>query len=139
MLGFSAITLNKNLDVIFKDNFALNAGDAIYTNTLIIKRDFSSPESCFLNRKGMRIPPDSNITFLFDSTAGQYGRNSTELGLYGHSVYATTITPCYNARHCKPESYKDTFNGCFGKFTFQDESRYDISTTGNVIQLKTRK
>ena len=133
MIGFSTLLLNDDSKFIFTDNSALDAGGAIYQYTYD-KRDFFTSQSCFIRYKGEKNITERNVTFLFQNNTVGADRNSTELGKYGHSIYTTTITPCYNSCSCKPGHFQDTFN-CFAKFVFEDECDYDISTSGSKITL----
>ena len=133
MIGFSTLLLNDDSKFTFTNNSALDAGGAIYQYAYG-KRDFFTSESCFIRYKGEKNITERNITFLFQNNTVGAGRKSTELGKYGHSIYTTTITPCYNSYGCKPGHFKDTFN-CFANFIFEDKCDYDISTSGSKITL----
>ena len=133
MLGFSILILNDDSEFVFTDNSALDAGGAIYQYTYD-KRDFFTSKSCFIRYNGTKNITERNVTFLFQNNTVGAGRNSTELGKYGHSIYATTITPCYNSYSCQPDHFNDTFN-CFANFVFEEECDYDISTSGSEITL----
>lgn len=136
MLGFSSIIVNDNANVTFVNNSALTAGGAIFQHTHDT-RDFFASQSCFIRYNGGTSMDyrTRNITFLFqNNVAGQDGRNTEVLGQFGHSIYATTIEPCYNLKGCKLELYDRNFT-CIGKFTFKDEMSYDISTAVKKIRL----
>ena len=128
LLGISTFIFKDDSKFTFKNNFAEWAGGAIfqrsYDNDLnIISR------SCFLEYSG-KFTDDKNVTFLFqNNTASEGGRNATRLGLYGHSIYATTIRHCFILPGCTLE---ENFR-CIGNFTFIDENEYDVSTAGNKI------
>ena len=129
LLGISTCIFNHDSKFTFKNNFAERAGGAIfqksYDNDLnIISR------SCFLEYSGNFITDNKNVTFLFqNNTASEGGRNATRLGLYGHSIYATTIRHCFILPgYTLEENFR-----CIGNFTFIDKNEYDVSTAGNEI------
>lgn len=139
MLGFSTLYLNDDLNITFANNSALSAGGAIFQHTYDI-RDFFASQSCFIKYMGNRLSVDKrNITFLFrDNVASALEKESGELGLYGHSIYTSTIEPCYNSesKGCtRPEYHNQTFD-CIGNFSFQGGIDHDLSTSGGRIILR---
>lgn len=135
MLGFSSIIVNDDAYVMFANNSALAAGGAIFQHTYDT-RDFFASQSCFIRYSGNKLMDYRNITFLFqNNSAGTEGRNSSRLGQYGHSIYATTVEPCYkNTNGCSIEMYNVTFT-CIGNFIFENKTEYDISTAGKDTWL----
>lgn len=133
MLGFSSIIVNDGVNVSFVNNSALAAGGAIFQHTYDT-RDFFASQSCFIRYNGRYTNMGyRNITFLFrNNVAGNERRNSRELGQYGHSIYATTVEPCYSSKGCILGN--KTFT-CIGNFIFEDVTKYDISTAGKYIRL----
>ena len=137
MLGFSALIVNDGVNATFVNNSAQSAGGAIYQHTYDTKNFFAS-QSCFIQYTGNTTNMEHrNIVFQFrNNRAGHNGRNSTrsELGQYGHSIYATTVEPCYSSKGCILKYYNKSFT-CIGNFTFEQKIRYDISTAGKSIKL----
>lgn len=134
MLGFSCIIVNDDVDVSFTNNSALAAGGAIFQHTYDT-RDFFASQSCFIRYSGKKEMGYRNITFLFqNNVAGAEGRNGSLLGQYGHSIYATTIEPCYNLKGCTLELYNVTFT-CIGNFIFEDKTIYGKYTRLNEEML----
>ena len=127
LLGFSKFIFNNYSNFTFKNNFAERAGGAVFQNSFTNNFDVIS-KTCFLKY----MYSGKNSSFLFDNnTVSEQGRNTTLLGLYGHSIYATTIRPCLKLPGCTLE---DNFS-CIGNFTinFIDKNEYDVSTTGSKI------
>ena len=136
LLGFSRLTLSDDSVFSFINNSALKEGGAIFQKTFF-KLDYFTSETCFITYKGRARHNKSlrNISFTFqNNTAGECGRSCTKLGKYGHSLYATTIYPCYNTGGCNHTSISEAFN-CIGNFTFIDLVLYDISTAGSETKL----
>lgn len=135
MLGFSAIIVNDGVNATFVNNSAQSAGGAIYQHTYDT-RDFFASQSCFIQYTGNTTTMEHrNILFLFrNNKAGHNGRNSKELGQYGHSIYATTVEPCYSSKGCVLGYFNKSFT-CIGNFTFEEKLKYDISTAGKSIKL----
>ena len=137
LLGFSRLTVNDDSVFNFINNSALKEGGAIFQKSHS-KLDYFTSRSCFITYKGQEHKASlRNISFNFqDNTAGglECGRNCTKLGKYGHSLYATTIYPCYNTGGCNHTSISEAFN-CIGNFTFIDQVLYEISTAGKETKL----
>lgn len=134
LLGFSTLTLNDDSVFSFINNSAVEVGGAIFQK-IYSKRDYSTSRSCFINYNGGKSLIERNISLVFqNNTAGGCGRNCTKLGKYGHSLYATTIIPCYNSGDCRHAPISEAFN-CIGDFVFIDQVLYEISTAGNETKL----
>ena len=125
LLDFSKYIFNDDSQFIFKNNFAESSGGGIfqksYENNLI-----RESRSCFLKYSG--ASSNRNATFLFQNNTARE-RESTRLGQYGHSIYATTIRPCSNL---SGSTVGENFS-CIGNFTFIDKNEFDISTEGSKI------
>lgn len=127
MLGFSSLIVNDGVNVTFINNSALAAGGAIFQHTYD-SRDFFASQSCFIQYNGHTSMGYRNITFLFENNVA---------GQHGHSIYATTVEPCYSSKSkgCTIEMYKNKTFTCIGNFIFKDKTEYDISTAGKYIRL----
>ena len=94
----------------------MTAGGAIYQQTSDI-RDFFDSQRCFIVYNGKSDPSERNITLHFIN-------NTVALGIFGHTIYTTTIVPCWNSG--------EFFNSTFSEI--QDD--YNISTSGSRTTLK---
>lgn len=136
MIGFSVLIFNHNMSIVLTNNSAVRCGGAIYSYS-IDKHDYVSSRSCFINSE--RVYSNEyllNTSVIFENnSAGQVGSGNSTYHC-GHSIFATTILPCYYA--CVKStgsdnvSVEETFE-CYGNFSFVDRDRkdgYEIMTSG---------
>ena len=134
MMGFSSVHVQEHSTFLFKNNTATEKGGAIFSFS-IDKHDSVSAHSCFIQYTGndtVQIP-QRNITFNFD-------RNRAGGSIYGHSIFATSLRPCF---HMCSESKKShhpvnlklsTLFSCIGKFTYEG-NQYEIASDGKMFKM----
>lgn len=126
LVGQSALMVTDDSTFTFSHNIAEDRGGAVFQVTLNYK-DFITTRSCFIQYFGKRkFIEERNIVFLFNNnTAGDLGRNNE---YYGHSMFVSTLYPCfYGCSDKKINNYNETFE-CIGDFKFVNRSAYEIST-----------
>ena len=136
LLGSSSIIVNDDSVFQFMNNRATDSGGAIFQYTFD-KNDFISSLRCFIKYNGRKDLTERNIKFLFENnSAGPFGRNTTKLARFGHSIFAVTLGPCQKfTTGCELSTSYDKIFECIGNFTFIDGNAYDISTSGREIGL----
>ena len=135
LIGFSSLMLNESMSLILSNNHATKCGGAIYSYS-IDKHNYVSSRSCFIHNtkvygQGDRTIRNTTVMFVNNSAETFSSDNSIPCG---HSVYATTLLPCYHActRNALAThiSLEETFT-CFGNFTFTNSDRdYELTTSG---------
>ena len=135
LIGFSVLTLSDNMFLILSKNEAIRCGGAIYSYS-IDAHNYVSSRTCFFQSNNVfknKIWVNSSVIFV-NNKAGTLG---TDNSMYqcGHSIYATTLLPCFHA--CKKSTeegevnLEETFK-CFANFTFSNNSNreYEVTTSG---------
>ena len=137
LTGFASIAISDHSYFAFTNNIAHERGGAI-SQTSISINDYLASRSCFIQYCGNRDLNSRNVTFLFEGNTvkGDNGRNRTSNYLIGHSIFATTLRPCYASCTEKNIQYNETFD-CIANFTFLDRVQYEISTKGEKIENTT--
>ena len=125
LMGFSALHVEDKSTFLFFNNTVISKGGAIIYRSNN-KLDFVSSRSCFIQYVGStKSIEERGIIFLFQDN--KVGKSKDA---YGQTIYATTILPC--VRGCSGREGKDSVHGlsCIGTFTFLNEKRHEISTSG---------
>ena len=136
MVGFSVLIINHHMYMTLSNNSAVMCGGAIYSYS-IDKHDYVSSKSCFINSENVQHNKrllNTSIVFIHNS-AGKLGYGASKFNC-GHSIYATTLLPCYyeciNGAESNALTIEETFK-CYGNFTFADRNRSDgheVMTSG---------
>ena len=90
LIGFSAILVNRDVDVSLINNTA-SVGGAIY-HTSIDQHDYLFSHNCFIQKSNNDT---TGVEFKFNGNhARQISNESMSLN-YGDSIFATTLLPCF--------------------------------------------
>ena len=135
MLGFSSISMQDNLRLKFINNNAVDKGGAIMAAT-INKKDLIDTRACFVEYSGTNNDTKSrNIEVFFaNNSAGSFGRFSEVEGHYGHSIFVTSFKPCQNQCHQQVNGSQKVLS-CIAQFEFENQVKYDLSTSAVQIKL----
>ena len=125
VIGPSTVSLNDNSTFMFINNVAQDGGGAIF-HIMYSQRDIYSSKTCFLKNIGNNY---TSTKFVFVNNSGSLrGRQNTDLSHFGHSIYSTTLMPCYNSLKDGNVSLEDMFSHK-ANFTYIDKNAYDLSTS----------
>ena len=131
IIGPSTVSFNDNSTFNFANNVAQDGGGAIF-HIMYSKRDIYTSRTCFLKNIGSNY---SSTNFVFDNNSGSLrGRQISDLSHFGHSIYSTTLMPCYNSLKDDNVELKDMFS-CLGNFTYVDKNPYDLSTLEYKVEM----
>ncbi len=135
LVGFSIMIYGDDCTFQFINNVAQDGGGAIF-HIMYSKRDIHASRTCFIQsaKNGCK-----NTQFIFKNNSGSLkGRNNTDLSHFGHSIYSTTLMPCYYSKIDEHESITlaDMFTST-GNFTFVDRNEHDLSTSEYSITINT--
>ena len=125
VIGSSTVSFNDNSMFEFVNNVAQDGGGAIF-HIMYSQRDIYSSKTCFLKNIGNNY---NSTKFVFVNNSGSLrGRQNTDLSHFGHSIYSTTLMPCYNSLKDGNVSLEDMFSHK-ANFTYIDKNAYDLSTS----------
>ena len=134
LVGSSTLKIQDNSIFQFKNNTATALGGAIFQYIYDLKY-FLYSHKCFIKYEGEKSLNDRNITFIFENnTADPHGRNSSKSVSFGHSIFATSLAPCYKSVIEHECNYSNIFQ-CIANFTFIEKNIYDLSTSSNETKL----
>ncbi len=125
----SVIYVHDNSTLYFSANEAEDKGGAIYEHTFFMHiYDYS--KTCFIDYVDNIIDvTERNISVTFiDNFAGRYG----------HSIYASSLRPCYNRFSFSAANLSVDIFDQVGNFTYYPENRpYEIATAINHSNITT--
>ena len=134
LLGSSSLKVQDDSVLKFTNNRAIASGGAIFQYIHDFKY-FIYSHKCFIEYEGEKNLNDRNIAFIFENnTAGPHGRNSSKSVSFGHSIFATSLAPCYKSVIEYECNYSNIFQ-CIANFTFIKKNIYDLSTSSNETKL----
>ena len=108
-----------------KKNTAYSKGGAIYHDSFNL-HDYS--KTCFISYNGSSFRGETNISVKFiDNSAGD---KNSRTG-YGHSIYATSLLPCYNRYSFLVFNLTIGIFNEIGDFSFTPKRLLEISTDVN--------
>ena len=132
LIGLASMVIKDNSTFNFTNNIARERGGAIF-QVSYNQNDFIASKSCFIHYVGDKNLTERQIDFTFiGNQAGNLDKHNTSL-YYGHSIYVTTLLPCYTG--CQDRilnSMNETFE-CIANFNMVDGATYEVSTFGNKI------
>lgn len=120
LIGFSVIWVNEKVEVSMFNNSA-SVGGAIYHQS-IDKHDNLFSHNCFIQKRSHSNTTTNGVLFNFiDNHAGQSrDDNSSNKPLYGDSIYATTLLPCFEYCNISYNNQSNPFQ-CIGEFQYQNQ------------------
>ena len=138
LIGLASIEINDNSVFSFTDNKATGNGGAIL-QVSYNKNDYVGSKACFIQYAGNKNLTERQIDFIFyGNQAGDRSKNETSYS-YGHSIYATTLLPCYTGCLDKTINEKREVFECFANIKMENTSDYEISTMGEKITPQNNK
>ena len=135
LIGFSIMVYDDQSTFQFISNVAEDGGGAIF-HVMYSQRDIHSSKTCFLQSVENNC---KNTKFIFQNNSGGLkGRNKNESLQFGHSIYSTTLLPCYKSikMYNKFATFEDVFSR-ISNFTFVNRNKYDLSTSEYIITINT--
>jgi len=132
IIGSSTVSFDDDSTFEFVNNMAQDGGGAIF-HIMYSKRDIYTSKTCFLKNCGKNY---KSTKFVFVNNSGSIkGRLNTDLSHFGHSIYATTLMPCYYSLQDNEVSLDNIFSK-IGHFSYVDQNTHDLSTSEYSIQMQ---
>lgn len=137
IIGFSSIRIQEYSTFLFRNNTATEKGGAIFSFP-IDKHEHMSAHSCFIQYTGNDSVPveERNINFYFEGNraGGSHYTVTDVLQPSGHSIFATSLKPCFHACHSKHSHELSTLFSCIGNFTYEG-NQYEIASDGKMFKI----